>query len=265
MPQVGLARVLPGAKPFNVGNVNLTFRGQVLLENGSVVNAIIKDLDRQELANELLVGLLAQAVGLPTPASYLALAPSAVFPVLKGPTLPDGNRLVFASSDVMVPNITFQANGMSHLAQQRLLRDILAWVQLGDLYAFDTWVANIDRHPGNLLFGGNGQFWLIDHGQCLTGPAWKVADLDAEVQYRNRLFEWLTTHLSIDQKRKRSTEAQRFANQLALINIVDFSKNSRIDILIPEDKITAIGKFLSERMKNIPKHTNMALGVPSLI
>ena len=60
MAEIQLATVLPGAKAFREGNVSETFRGQILLADGSVRSAVIKDLDQKELSNELLAAVLAR-------------------------------------------------------------------------------------------------------------------------------------------------------------------------------------------------------------
>jgi len=72
MSEIQFATVLPGAKAFKEGNVNDTYRGQILLADGTVKSAVIKDLDQKQLANELLASVLAHAAALPTPDAYLA-------------------------------------------------------------------------------------------------------------------------------------------------------------------------------------------------
>lgn len=265
MAQVDLATALPGAVPFKEGNVNDTFRGQVLLADGSTRGAILKDLDPKQLANEVFASVLAQSSGLPTPDVYLALVRGADLPVTKAPQLPDGNRVVFASVDVKVPNITFRATGATAEAQQQLLRDVLEWGDLGHLYAFDAWIANIDRHPGNLLFGGKNQLWLIDHGHSFSGPAWEPSDLDPDGQYRNRLAEWATPHLTLDQKRKRSSEAVKFAAQITSIDVAESRRQSRIDAFLPPTHVAAAEGFLKGRTDKVPVHANRALGMPTLV
>ncbi len=265
MSEIQLATVLPGAKGFREGNVNDTFRGQVLLGDGTVRSAILKDLDHTQLSNEVLASVLAKAAGLPTPDAYLALVRGSDLPVSKAPMMQDGNRLVFASVDVKVPNITFQATGASTDEQQKLLRDILEWADLGHLYAFDAWIANIDRHPGNLLFGGKNEIWLIDHGHCFSGPTWQPNDLNTDTTYRNRLFEWLTCYLTSDQKRKRSSEAAKFAQVIASIDVSASARRSRIDALLPSTHVIALEDFLKGRTNSVPLHANLALGVPTLV
>lgn len=265
MAPIQLATVLPGAEPFKEGNVNETFRGQVLLGDRTVRGAILKDLDPRQLANELLVSALARRAGLPTPDAYLALVRVGDLPVMHGPALTDGNRLVFASVDVKVPNITFRAQGATIEQQQRLVDEILGWAGLGSLYGFDAWVANVDRHPGNLLFGGKEQVWLIDHGHCLSGPAWTPEDLRVDGDYHSRLTEWLTSRMDLAQKKKRSAEANRLATDLQLIDVDEVTSASHVRALLPTAHIAAASGFLKGRVDKVPRHASKALGVPLML
>ncbi|HEY4848827.1 MAG TPA: HipA family kinase [Methylocella sp.] len=262
MSEIQFATVLPGAKGFKEGNVNETFRGQILLANGTTVkSAVIKDLDKKQLVNELLASVLAHAAALPTPDAHLALVRASDLVVNKAPRLADGNRLVFASVDVKMPNITFRAKGASPDELKQLFKDITEWGDLGHLYAFDSWVANIDRHPGNLLFGNKSEIWLIDHGHCFSGPAWQPDDLNPHAEYRNRLSEWLTCHLKFDQKNKRSSEVKQFIKLIACLDLSDCSKKSRIEGLIPADEIDAVEVFLKDRINDVLAYSNKALGI----
>jgi hypothetical protein len=54
------------------------------------------------------------------------------------------------------------------------------------IIALDDLIANIDRNLGNVLSGA-GALTLIDHGRCITGPAWKPADLDPAATYLNKV------------------------------------------------------------------------------
>jgi hypothetical protein len=265
MAVVELATVLPGVKGFNEGNVNDTFRGQIMLGDRTVKHAILKDLDPRQLANELLVSVLAQEAGLPVPDCFLTLVRGSDMPVSKGPALPDGNRLVFASVDVKVPNITFHATVAGLAGRNKLISDILDWPDLGALYGFDTWVANVDRHPGTLLCSGKDQFWLIDHGHCLSGPAWSAAALDPDGSYRNRLTEWLTSLMDLAQKKRRSTESVGFATSIKSLDVRAAVVGSWIRALLPPTDLDAVEKFLTLRVSNVPRHASRALGVPLIL
>lgn len=265
MTLIGLATVLPGALSFNEGNVSDTWRGQVLLEDGSVRGAIFKDLEARELANELLGAVLADLSGLPTPPAYLGIVREQILPVSKGPALSDGSRLVFVSVDVKVPNVTFQARSIGAGGASGLLAAVASWVALGKLYGFDAWIANVDRHPGNLLFGGPEDVWLIDHGYSFSGPRWSTGDLVPDGDYPNRLQEWITPNLGTDQKRRRSGEAAEFATAISPERVHDAIEDSRVSALLPKPDLDAVRMFLAERRPHVPRAANRALGMPTLV
>ena len=261
MSEIQFATVLPGAKPFKEGNVNETFRGQILLADGTVKSAIIKDLDQKQLANELFASVLAHAITLPAPIAYLALVRGSDLVVNKAPHLSDGNRLVFASVDVKVPNLTFRINAVSASERQHLFQEIVEWTGLGQLFAFDSWIANIDRHPGNLLFGGKNEIWLIDHGHAFTGPTWQPSDLNSNGEYRNRLSEWITTYLNDSQKNTKSSEVTLCANTISSVDVSTSSRNSRLNDVLDSSEIAAVETFLNNRVNNVTYFANKALGV----
>ena len=266
MVAIQLARVLPWAKQFRVGNVNDVWRGMVLTSDLSQRPAIIKDLDQRELVNELLASVLAAQLGLPVPEAYIGIVLNTDLNVTKAPTMVGGERMVFVSTDVMSPNLTQQIQNVgSGLGTDLLFDNVIKWSELGKLYAFDTWIANIDRHAGNLLIGGKSKYWLIDHGRSFTGPNWSGPSLDAGGIYVNRMFEWLTGRLSFGQKQARAIEAALFANLISLIDVPDAAKLSLIELLIPADQVSAVNNFLTNRMQHVTSHTKLALGIPGLV
>ncbi|MGO4854909.1 HipA family kinase [Phaeovulum sp. W22_SRMD_FR3] len=265
MAAIETATVLLGATGFNVGNVNDTYRGQVLLNDRKIRQAIIKDLELPQLCNELLAFCLARLVGLPVPDCFLGLARPEVMPASKAPSFEDGSRLVFVSADVKVPNVTFRLKSSNPAGQLALLNEIAEWSDLGRLYAFDAWIANIDRHPGNFLFGNPGDTWLIDHGHCFSGPAWRPEDLNPASDFVNRLSEWMTPFLSSVQKRERKAEATAFETALRGFSATEPSESSRITQLLPVECISALKAFLEARTAQISRQTSIALGIPVLV
>ncbi|MBB3159607.1 MULTISPECIES: HipA family kinase [Rhizobium] len=265
MIEIELATILKGAQGFKENNVNDTFRGQVLIGDGSIKQAVIKDLDLTQLCNELLAYSLAREVGLPVPDCYIGLARSDVLVATKAPLLKDGSRLVFVSIDVKVPNVTYRWTGSDLAGRKALFDEITQWGDLGHLYAYDAWIANIDRHPGNLLFGGKSEVWLIDHGHSFTGPDWLPPELDPEGEYDNRLSEWLTGHLTFAQKRKRAIEVRKFCTTIGSVDVGKTSKASRIASLLSETHVDALNGFLEKRVARVPEHASKALGVPVMI
>lgn len=265
MVGIQLATVLPGAVPFKEGNVNDTFRGQILLADGEVKSAILKDLEPKQLCNELLGSTLANATGLPTPDAFLAVVRAGDLSVAKGPVLADGNRIVFASADVKVPNVTHRLTQAPATDLHISLKDLIEWDRLGELYAFDAWIANVDRHPGNLLLGQKNEVWLIDHGYCFSGPNWQSDELNPDAQYRNRLGEWLTRWLTASEKQQRAAEAAAFSGPIAQIDIAAWSEASRIEQFLAPTEVTAAANFLSLRVAAVPREASRALDVPRLL
>jgi hypothetical protein len=238
-----------------------------LLADQTVHPAIIKDLDPRQLANELLVAVLGRALGLPVPDVALGRARPEDLAATKAPQLPDASRIVFVSRDVKVPNLTrsIKINIANAAVLQTILNDLKEWPALGSLYAFDTWVANIDRHQGNLLFGGRHDVWLIDHGHCFSGPAWQATDLGADTSYFHKLAEWLTGCLSLEERLRYSVDVEGCANAMTKVDVAAAAADSHIAKFLPLGDVRAVETFLRDRIANVARHANAALGLPSLI
>jgi hypothetical protein len=264
MPTVEFASVLAGAEGFSEGNINDTYRGQVLRADGAIVNAVLKDVGARELANELISFVLARSLSLPTPDALLAQVHPDDLEVTGGPITSDGRRLMLASVDVGVPNVQFRyITDMPGRA--RLLGAITAWPSLGRLYGFDAWVANIDRHAGNLLFGSGAEAWLIDHGWAFTGPNWTSTSLDPVQAYPHRLSEWLTPHLTQDGREARTRQAGILEADLRLIDVNVAIEASRADLLLPPEDLRALKEFLTKRVNEVTRLASAALNSPVLI
>lgn len=254
--QVGLAQVLAGAVPFRVGNINDTFRGAIRTEGGDRT-AIIKDLSPRELANEVLAAALGLAIGLPIPPAYLAYAAADRLAATKGPMI-DGGRLVFASVDVGQPQVAMLCEAHGHPA---VLRRLAAWAEAGQLYGFDALVANIDRHAGNLLFSGDREVWMIDHGHCFTGPQWADHDLvPADVRVRSRLQEWLTPALGDRQRQIAVHEAFRLGGS-AMVDFARLASANYMAELLDEGDFNAVVTFLQGRQPYTAGMAAEALGM----
>ncbi len=257
---VELATVLRGAQPLAEKGINDSYRGQLVLSDGTTRSAILKDLDERQLANELLAAALAHALGMPVPKAHLAIVPSGdILAVQKGPVSANGERLVFASADVATPSVSQLYVGRDPDIKVKVCRRIAEWDLVGDLFGFDAWVANIDRHEGNLLFAGNNQLWIIDHGHCFTGPKWAVTDLVAEKSYSSRLRRWLTPVMSEDQRKKALASASLLEGKISVINLKSLVKLNHIQLMLESSDFDALVNFLSDRTPFVPKLAAEAL------
>jgi hypothetical protein len=267
---VGLARVMAGARSFKdsgISNVNDTYRGQILTERGELKTAILKDLFPGELANEVLAAGLAGILGLPVPSAFIAItAPNSA--CASRSRLPDGTGLMFASADVGSPSVAQLIVAPTTPEQLALLEPIVdvlikqAW--LGELYGFDAWAANIDRHVGNVLFGDGTGAWIIDHGRCFTGPAWVPTDLVPSGNFPHRLKEWVTPFLKADQRKRLAAQGGALVTRLRRIDVSDVGIQNRVNGLLGEVAFKALVVFLLERIPHVPRAVGDALNEPRL-
>ncbi len=179
-PQLGVGHFLPGGVllPTGVRGVSETYRG--LIEVGEDrIGAYVKLLHPWELFNEALGSVLCQLVGLPTPRSYLVLVEREDYPqsrVLIESNAP--HTLAFASQAMPMQTLGRHVG----LKTPDALRELVShWREWPDVLVFDQWIANPDRHSGNLLVGGPGEIFLIDHGLSFYRRNWSPAQIEAAV------------------------------------------------------------------------------------
>lgn len=265
MAEISLVRVLKGAAPFSENNVNDTYRGLVLKNDGSRRHGIIKDLNLSQLTNELLARVLGESLGLPIPDAFLGIVLNGDVPVSQLPLQDGSGHLVFVSGDVGTPNLAQQVNKNSPSHAHVLINCLKDWLELGGLYAFDTWIANTDRHAGNLLIDGPSNIWLIDHGHAFTGPTWTPQDLDPVAEYRNKLYDWLTQFLSPTEKTNKSNDADLFTAKIAALSVDQALSDIMADQLLTPTATLALKDFLSKRINFVPMQAKKALGVPVIV
>lgn len=150
MESIRLGVLLPGGRPVGDG-INRAYRAPVATRNGEII-AIVKELHPHELIIETICAMLGRELDLPIPEPLLVIDESR-------------QMLVAGSVDVGYPSLHQPALAPYLRVLSGLL---LQWPKLVQAACFDEWIANPDRHGGNLLFDGNG-FFLIDHGLALRG------------------------------------------------------------------------------------------------
>ena len=258
---VKLGTVLAGATPFKHGNINDTYRGPVFTDAG-VQPAILKDLEPKELANEVMSAAIGLLLDLPIPSPVLAWASQDRLAAKKGPVF-GGGRLIFASVDVSRPQV---AMFLRSIVGQRVLERLVAWRDLGRLYGFDTLVANIDRHAGNVLFSGDREIWLIDHGWCFTGPRWTANDLTpADKASKSRLNDWLTPLLDATRRIETASDAAAIEIGALGLNLPDVAAANHMESLLSSGDLEAVLSFLSLRCPHVPRLAAQSLGIQKMV
>lgn len=262
---VDFAQVMAGASSFKdagIANVTDTYQGQVLTRGGELKTAILKDLPPRELANEILTASLGLMLGLPIPPAFIGVTEPGN-PCATRSIMQDGRGLMFASVNVGSPSVASLVKRPSDQETWALLRPIVAHLAkqtwIGDLYGFDAWVANVDRHIGNVLFGTGTSTWIIDHGRCFTGPAWTPADLVADRIYPHRLGDWATRLLTPSDCNRLANEAAALPNRLRGVDVRQAGRKNGVVDLVGDPDFEALVTFLNDRIPHVPRVAGDAL------
>ena len=183
-------------------NINPVFRAEVRSTEGDLA-AIIKRLPEREIEVECLCATLGRAMGLPIPKPM----------VLQDTEL----GIVFGSEEMPHPDLK-----RAKLSEYLLLTALVEWDHFHQAQMFDEWIANPDRHGGNLLTNGIGDFWLIDHGLSLPQA------FDPEQKQHNHLLDMAIAFANDDLKKQRlikklSQTLSRHPQGLEAINNFDES------------------------------------------
>jgi hypothetical protein len=177
MPQVQrgiLTSVLGAADEGIRGSV----RGFVFLGDSSV-EAYIKEVEPREILVECICALLARHLSLEAPEPMVVFVPAAL-------SRAGADALAFGSVTVLHGSLRPWLTQLGDAAVVRRLRE---WADLIPAACFDEWIANHDRHGGNILYDGKDTFWLIDHGMAIA------AHLAADAVVDNILFTTATAGL----------------------------------------------------------------------
>ncbi|MBA4095803.1 MAG: hypothetical protein C0484_03415 [Rhodospirillum sp.] len=174
-----------------------------------------------------------------------------------------GETLVFASTDEGAQSAMLMIKG-GQLEHPRLQEMLSVWPAIHSAVAFDCWIANGDRHHGNLLLKDGGIF-LVDHSHAFTGSAWNAASLAKDPAVRNKLAISIRATINDDPM------FQSFMNKVdqcqSLIAAVDLSKEflaAHTNGLTNADDLTALLSYLTNRRAKISALVAAELGRPRL-
>jgi len=135
--------------------VNDSSRCIVQTDEGDV-EAFVKRLsDPRKLVVEIACSVLGRRLGLPIPEPLVVFVPSGL----------GGPGLAFGGTAIAHPNLMVWVKQSD---QRAVLDRLRSWQQLMPAACFDEWIANCDRHAGNLIFDGISTFWLIDHDLAIS-------------------------------------------------------------------------------------------------
>lgn len=262
IPGIHLANVVPGATLLDSDEkgVNETFKGSIDTAAGRY-DAYIKILGGRQLVNELISTTVGRAIGLPIPQGYLLR----VLPE----ELPESILLKNHGSEALA----FGSRDVGELNLKRRIKDSGDWI-VGQIFSkwrewdsamiFDEWIANGDRHFGNLLIGKAGEVWLIDHSHSFTGPAWNAAELIPDKMFRNQLGDIRIPNLTLRERMDVRMKTGQLSLNFGLVNPDMALSASIADQLLTVTEIHTVSNFLHKRVANLVDIVSSRLGIPNM-
>ena len=259
---IDLGHALPGATLLtDEKGVNETYRG--LIEVGSArLSAYIKLLPDRQLVNELFASVLGRIAGLPIPRGFLVEVRRADYP--NSPLMTAHGLTVmpaFAVETVACQSALRRLDLQSPTARESLLR---AWPHWYAAAAFDDWIANADRHPGNLLVGAPGEAWLIDHSHAFTGDKWQPVNLRPEVVTRNQLAQTMALWLKLPEKALAMQACYAAVQRFSSVDTVHATRLAHVVTQLSAPDLDVLVKFIAERVNSIATRIGSVLGIPGL-
>ncbi len=237
MEQVQVGLMLPGSKPFSDNNnINQTFKSHVQTHEG-VVQAYVKLIPNREIYIECVCAVIGRSLGLSIPKPLIVkVNHESLASVDSGKYL-----LAFGSEDSIYPSL--KRRGIN----KELVKKLENFKQTLDVGVFDEWIANPDRHGGNILFDGSKNFTFIDHGLSISDnlPAHEPTD-------SNIIVDTLYTIKSEFEKYKINREAQSTIMPLySEIQLSLLSEKTYATSYLKSNEVLSVINFLEERTKKI--------------
>ena len=258
------ALLLPGAAllPEDEKGINETYRGALETQTGKTF-AYVKLLDAKQLINELVSSVLGRTLGLLMPTAFIVLVsrddyPDSAFLATHGLD----KVLAFGVESVGYPDLKCRMKVSGDLAVEELLRTWAGWCEA---MLFDEWIANGDRNAGNVLVGGPGEVWLIDHGNAFTGPNWVPLDLDPSVAVQNEIARVVVPRLGLPDRYRALHRSQAFSVDCGKLDTEEVIKESFVAAFVSQEEIEALRAFIAKRVGELVRLTSVRLGLPVLL
>lgn len=262
IPGIQIGNVVPVAKLLDKDDrgVNETHIGFIDLASGRV-RAYIKVLDGRQLVNELFATTLGRTLGVAIPEGCIVRARPSDLP--DSPLLAAHGKeaLLFASRATGAPDLKrrMKAEGAAAIAAL-----FTAWKDWVMCMTFDEWIANGDRNTGNVLFGGPGDIWLIDHTHAFTGPSWKLADLQPNGTWSNMIAQNRIPTLTLPERIDAKKQIAGLIPTLSAFDCPAVLAASLAGNFISPAEALGLQTFVSSRVSHLYGILSDRLGIPNL-
>ena len=237
MEEFSVGTLLPGATRITNGNINPVWRGNVQLE-GFRRQMYVKFVTPRTLAVEVICALMGRALKLPIPKPAIVyVAPES----LEGQGfLLEKEAIFFGAESVDNPDLKQWVSQSSEGFEV-----ITRWAKIIDAGCFDEWIANHDRHGGNILYGGGTNFSLIDHSEALGKHIY--ASTPAA---QNTLLQIASNRKSEVQRTELYRKAAVAASPFGAVSI-DAAIIATLDLATSTSEAGELVRLLAERIEHL--------------
>lgn len=247
--------------PEDQKGLNETYRGPIETAAGKTF-AYVKLLDVKELINELVSSVLGRTLGLPIPPGYIVLVsrddyPESEFLLTQG----QDKALAFGVEAIGHPDLKRRVRIEGESVMRELVQTWTGWC---DAMTFDEWIANVDRHLGNLLLGAPGEVWLIDHSHAFTGPRWTPGDLGPAVAVENQIARFIAPNLALPERHRALRRATEISEECRKVDADEVLKEGFTAAFAADDELQALRNFISKRVDELVRLISMRVGLPVL-
>jgi hypothetical protein len=217
------------------GNKCEVWKAAVIDSSSKTTIAFVKHLPQRELFVECVAAMIARAIQLPTPRPMLVNVHPVKIPELNlsEPTI------FFGSEDVGFPSLS-QFTDVRSAAEKLKL-----WPNLLKAGCFDEWIANSDRHSGNIIFNGSNEFSLIDHSHAIPR---NFKSRDQTI--RNSMLTYAAPATRNDLKSYQlKQKADKSISTFLSLTEEDWQNLTSSNLYCTEEQTSEIIRFLKERLE----------------
>lgn len=263
LPLIPLASVVAGprASPENKG-VNELYFGFVDADDGRH-QCYIKVLPEKQLVNELVAWVLARAMKFPVLDGFLLRVRTEDIPQSKLLQNVSGDALAFGLKETEYPQLRRAFNEHPDWGINFLQPDNFPLWQ--ELIVFDDWIANGDRHNGNLLLAPENKIFWIDHSHGFTGAKWDCTQWSAKKPYGNQMAKQLMPSLQKEDKENLRNKAAQLAILIDKLPLQDLQVAAQITSLLTVSERDSLEQFVMERVQHLELMCARRVGIPTTL
>lgn len=239
------ATLLSIQQKINEQNINPTYKAVVYTEDESEVVLYCKEIPVRELFVECAIALIGRDLGIPIPYPYIVLAtPQSNYPNAEHPI--SAPVFLFGSESIDYPNLFRKLD--DGIDKSFILSALAHCDDSHGIILFDEWIANPDRHFGNILFNGGDQLFFIDH-EFSVPECCKCEKLVG----RNRLLDELKVHYSSEQQKLQYLDScmLKHTPKYASYPLNSIAERTFANDFLKEEDVIYLENFLQKRVPYI--------------